>query len=238
MAELEVRDLSFRYGAKQALDKVSFALPEGTFCALLGPNGAGKSTLVSLLTRLLVSPEGQVVVAGHDMARAPRRALAHLGVVFQQPTLDLNLTVRQNMRYFAALHGLPRKGLDGRIDAALDRLGMAERVGEKAADLNGGHRRRMELARALLHRPRVLLLDEPTVGLDAAARAAIVGHVHDLARDGLCVLWTTHLTDEVRDGDHLLVLHRGRILADGVSRDIRGEMPLSDWFLGRTEAVA
>lgn len=238
MAELEVRDLSFRYGAKQALDKVSFALPEGTFCALLGPNGAGKSTLVSLLTRLLVSPEGQVVVAGHDMARAPRRALAHLGVVFQQPTLDLNLTVRQNMRYFAALHGLPRKGLDGRIDAALDRLGMAERAGEKAADLNGGHRRRMELARALLHRPRVLLLDEPTVGLDAAARAAIVGHVHDLARDGLCVLWTTHLTDEVRDGDHLLVLHRGRILADGTTRDIRGEMPLSDWFLSRTEVVA
>jgi ABC-2 type transport system ATP-binding protein len=238
MAELEVRDLSFRYGAKQALDKVSFALPEATFCALLGPNGAGKSTLVSLLTRLLVSPEGQVVVAGHDMARTPRRALAHLGVVFQQPTLDLNLTVRQNMRYFAALHGLPRKGLDGRIDAALDRLGMAERAGEKAADLNGGHRRRMELARALLHRPRVLLLDEPTVGLDAAARAAIVGHVHDLARDGLCVLWTTHLTDEVRDGDHLLVLHRGCILADGTTRDIRGEMPLSDWFLSRTEAVA
>lgn len=238
MAELEVRDLSFRYGAKQALDKVSFALPEGTFCALLGPNGAGKSTLVSLLTRLLVSPEGQVVVAGHDMARAPRRALAHLGVVFQQPTLDLNLTVRQNMRYFAALHGLPRKGLDGRIDAALDRLGMAERAGEKAADLNGGHRRRMELARALLHRPRVLLLDEPTVGLDAAARAAIVGHVHDLAGDGLCVLWTTHLTDEVRDTDHLLVLHQGRILADGTTLDIRGEMPLSDWFLSRTEVVA
>ena len=238
MAELEVRDLSFRYGAKQALDHVSFALPEGTFCALLGPNGAGKSTLVSLLTRLLVSSEGQVLVAGHDMARAPRRALAHLGVVFQQPTLDLNLTVRQNMRYFAALHGLPRKGLDGRIDAALDRLGMAERAEEKAADLNGGHRRRMELARALLHRPRVLLLDEPTVGLDAAARAAIVGHVHDLAGDGLCVLWTTHLTDEVRDGDHLLVLHQGRILADGTTRDIRGDLPLSDWFLSRTGATA
>jgi len=238
MAQLEVRDLSFRYGAKKALDKVSFALPEGTFCALLGPNGAGKSTLVSLLTRLLVSPEGQVEVAGHDMARAPRRALANLGVVFQQPTLDLTLTVRQNMRYFAALHGLPRTGLDTRIDAALDRLGMAERASEKVAALNGGHRRRMELARALLHRPRVLLLDEPTVGLDAAARAAIVGHVHDLAAEGLCVLWTTHLTDEVRDGDHLLVLHQGRILADGTTRDIRGDMPLSDWFLSRTEAVA
>lgn len=238
MAELEVRDLSFRYGAKRTLDGVTFALPRAAFCALLGPNGAGKSTLVSLLTRLLVSPEGQVVVAGHDMARSPRRALANLGVVFQQPTLDLTLTVRQNMRYFAALHGLSRKGLDTRIAAALDRLGMAERAGEKVATLNGGHRRRMELARALLHRPRVLLLDEPTVGLDAAARAAIVGHVHDLADEGLCVLWATHLTDEVRDSDHLLVLHQGRILADGTTRNIRGDMPLSDWFLSRTAGVA
>lgn len=238
MAELEVRDLRFRYGAKQALDGVSFARPAGSFCALLGPNGAGKSTLVSLLTRLLVAPEGEITIAGHELARAPRRALADLGVVFQQPTLDLNLTVRQNMRYFAALHGLPRRGLDARIDAALDRLDMAERAHERVSALNGGHRRRMELARALLHKPRVLLLDEPTVGLDAAARAAIVGHVHDLADEGLCVLWTTHLTDEVRAGDHLLVLHEGRILADGITRDICGQTPLLDWFLDRTGAAA
>ncbi|MEI4231648.1 ABC transporter ATP-binding protein [Roseovarius sp. D22-M7] len=238
MAELEVRDLRFRYGAKQALDGVSFVRPEGSFCALLGPNGAGKSTLVSLLTRLLVAPEGEIAIAGHDLARAPRRALADLGVVFQQPTLDLNLTVRQNMRYFAALHGLPRRGLDARIDAALDRLDMAERAQERVSALNGGHRRRMELARALLHKPRVLLLDEPTVGLDAAARAAIVGHVHDLADEGLCVLWTTHLTDEVRNDDHLLVLHEGRLLADGVTRDICGQTPLLDWFLDRTGAAA
>lgn len=238
MAELEVRDLRFRYGAKQALDGVSFARPAGTFCALLGPNGAGKSTLVALLTRLLVAPEGEIAIAGHDLARAPRRALADLGVVFQQPTLDLTLTVRQNMRYFAALHGLPRKGLDAAIDAALDRLNMAERAAERVAALNGGHRRRMELARALLHRPRVLLLDEPTVGLDAAARAAIVAHVHDLADEGLCVLWATHLTDEVRDADHLLVLHEGRILADGITREICGDRPLLDWFLDRTGAAA
>lgn len=238
MAELEVRDLSYRYGAKQALEAVSFTRPEGSFCALLGPNGAGKSTLVALLTRLLVAPEGRIAIAGHDLEQAPRRALANLGVVFQQPTLDLNLTVRQNMRYFAALHGLPRKGLDAAIDAALDRLNMAERAAERVAALNGGHRRRMELARALLHRPRVLLLDEPTVGLDAAARAAIVAHVHDLADEGLCVLWATHLTDEVRDADHLLVLHEGRILADGITREICGRTPLLDWFLDRTGAAA
>ncbi|PWR04338.1 ABC transporter ATP-binding protein [Meridianimarinicoccus roseus] len=231
---LSVRDLAFSYGSKDALKGVSFDLPRGRFCALLGPNGAGKSTLVSLLTRLLVSPGGEISIAGQDLRRTPGRALARLGVVFQQPTLDLDLTVRQNLSYFAALHGLPRNGLPARIEAALRRLDMAERADEKVRALNGGHRRRTELARALLHEPQVLLLDEPTVGLDAASRAGIVAHVHDLAEQGLCVLWTTHLTDEVRDTDHLLVLHRGGILAEGSTGDIRGEQSLSDWFLQKT----
>ena len=235
---LRVRDVSFRYGAKVALDGVSLAVQPGTFCALLGPNGAGKSTLVSLLTRLLVAPSGEIRIAGHDLATEPRRAMAELGVVFQQPTLDLDLTVRQNLVYFAALHDLPRSEVPGRIDTALDRLGMRERADEKVRSLNGGHRRRMELARALLHEPQVLLLDEPTVGLDAAARRAITDHVHDLADQGYCILWTTHLTDEVRDGDALLVLHKGRILADGRAGDIRGDMSLSDWFLAKTQAPA
>lgn len=234
---LSVSNLAYSYGSKDALKGVSFDLPKGQFCALLGPNGAGKSTLVSLLTRLLVSPGGTIQVAGHDLRRTPGPALGRLGVVFQQPTLDLDLTVRQNLAYFAALHGLPRKGLASRIDAALARLNMAERAGEKVRALNGGHRRRTELARSLLHEPEVLLLDEPTVGLDAASRAGIVGHVHDLADQGLCVLWTTHLTDEVRDTDRLLVLHEGNILADGITGDIRGVSNLSEWFLHKTETA-
>lgn len=235
---LSVSDLRFNYGPKEALKGVSFDLSAGQFCALLGPNGAGKSTLVSLLTRLLVSPGGTIRLAGHDLKAAPGKALAALGVVFQQPTLDLDLSVRQNLAYFAALHGLPRAGLNARIDAALDRLHMRERAGEKVRALNGGHRRRTELARSLLHDPKVLLLDEPTVGLDAAARTAITDHVHDLAEQGLCVLWTTHLTDEVRDSDRLLVLHQGQIIADGMTGDIRGPEPLANWFLQRTEAKA
>lgn len=231
-----VEDLTFRYGSRLALDKVSFTVGRGTFCALLGPNGAGKSTLTALLTRLLVSPQGQIVVAGHDLATEPRMALARLGVVFQQSTLDLSLTVYQNLAYFAALHGLPRKGLASRIDKALGRLGMAERTGEKASALNGGHRRRMELARALLHEPEVLLLDEPTVGLDAASRQSITAQVHGLAEQGLCVLWTTHLTDEVRDDDQLLVLHNGRIEASGRTQEVRGDASLTDWFLAKTGA--
>ena len=164
--------------------------------------------------------------------------MAELGVVFQQPTLDLSLTVRQNLSYFAALHGLPRGEVPGRIDAALEQLGMRERIDEKARDLNGGHRRRTELARALLHDPKVLLLDEPTVGLDAAARQSITDHVHDLADQGLSVLWTTHLTDEVRDTDALLVLHQGQIINEGQAGSLRGDTPLSNWFLARTGVPA
>lgn len=231
---LSVQDLTFHYGAKTALAGVSLRVEEGQFCALLGPNGAGKSTLVALLTGLLVPPEGQISIAGYDLAKAPRSALGKLGVVFQQPTIDLSLTVRQNLAYFAALHGMSRADAELRIDDALSRLGMLERGHEKARALNGGHRRRMELARALLHRPTVLLLDEPTVGLDAAARASITRHVHELAEQGLCVLWTTHLTDEVYDDDQLLVLHRGKILETGRAGSLRGEDKLSDWFLSKT----
>ncbi|MFK7869382.1 MAG: ABC transporter ATP-binding protein [Roseobacter sp.] len=235
---LQVDGLSFSYGAKTALNDVSFDVSAGQFCALLGPNGAGKSTLIALLTRLLVAPGGDISIAGHDVRSAPRRALAELGVVFQQPTLDLSLTVRQNMAYFAALHGMPRKAAVRRIDDMLERLDMRERSAEKVATLNGGHRRRMELARALLHEPKVLLLDEPTVGLDAAARAAITAHVHDLAADGLCVLWTTHLPDEVRDTDQLLVLHQGQIIAAGKTGALRQNMSLKDWFLHKTATGA
>ena len=232
---LVVSHVGFSYGRRRALDDVSFTVPPGAFCALLGPNGAGKSTLFGLLTRLFTTSEGHIEVAGHDISTEPRAALARIGVVFQQPTLDLDMTVRRNLRYFAALHGLSGRDADARIDAALDRLGMAERAGERARDLNGGHRRRTEIARALVHDPRVLLLDEPTVGLDAASRARITAHVHDLAADtGLTVLWATHLTDEVRPEDRLVVLHKARVLADGTARDVAGDATLTEAFLEMT----
>lgn len=231
---LSVSDLSYSYGPRQALKGISFGVEPGRFCALLGPNGAGKSTLFSLLTRLFTTRQGRIEVAGFDLARSPRAALARIGVVFQQPTLDLDLTVRRNLLYFAALHGISGREAQSRSDEALDRLGMAERADERARALNGGHRRRMEIARALVHRPSVLLLDEPTVGLDAATRITITDHVHRLAaEDGLTVLWATHLTDEVRATDRLVILHRGRILSDGPAGD-----GVTARFLSLTEAEA
>lgn len=238
MTGLRVEGVSYSYGAKRVLDDVSFALEPGRFTALLGPNGAGKSTLFALLTRLVVAREGRIEVAGHDLATSPRAALAEIGVVFQQPTLDLDMTVRRNLGYFAALHGLAGAEAGRRIDAALDRLGMRERAGEKVRSLNGGHRRRMELARALIHGPSVLLLDEPTVGLDAASRRAITEHAHELAGQGLLVLWATHLVDEIAPSDRVLVLHRSRLLVDDRAETLAGEGTLADAFLAMTGDAA
>lgn len=218
---LVVRDLSYAYGKKPALDDVSFAVKRGRFTALLGPNGAGKSTLFSLITRLIVAPRGAIVVEGQELNKVGNRALAPLGVVFQQPALDLDLNVRQNLHYFAALQGLPRSVADARIAEALATLDMAERQDEKVRALNGGHRRRVEIARAVLHRPSLLLLDEPTVGLDVPTRASIVKGIHDLAiNGGLAVLWATHLIDEIEPDDDLIVLHRGRIVDYGQTHEV------------------
>jgi ABC-2 type transport system ATP-binding protein len=215
-AVLEVRNLSYAFGAKMALDAVNLRLDDGQFKVLLGPNGAGKTTLFSLVTRLYESRDGSIAVAGRDLRRHPGQALSRMGVVFQQPTLDLDLTVRQNLLYHASLHGLDRRSALRRMEIELGRLDMAERTGETVRKLNGGHRRRVEIARALLHQPTLLLLDEPTVGLDVPSRRAIVAHAHRLAReDRVAVLWATHLIDEVEETDAVVVLHRGRVKADG-----------------------
>ena len=226
---LTVKDVSYWYGTKQALDDVSFEVYPGKVTALLGPNGAGKTTLFSLITRLFDAPEGRIEICGKSASEWGARALGPLGVVFQQPTLDLDLTVKQNLRYFASLRGLSRKEADERMLRALEALDMQERINERVRALNGGHRRRVEIARSLLHSPKLLLLDEPTVGLDVPTRSAIVSHVHNLARTGdIGVLWATHLFDEVEPNDDLLVLDRGRIVARGTAKDVVAETGAKD----------
>src|ERR1700746_4125794 len=152
------------YGPIRAVNGVSFVARPGEFIALLGPNGAGKSTLFQLLSGLFVPDSGRIEVMGHDMTRDAVPALARLGIVFQQPTLDLELSVTSNLLFHAGLHGIPRSIAKPRIEAELARLGLADRAHDKASQLSGGNRRRVELARALLHEPRILLMDEATVG--------------------------------------------------------------------------
>lgn len=203
------------YGATRALDGISLTAHAGEFVALLGPNGAGKSTLFQLLSGLFTADAGRIAVMGHDMARDAVPALAGLGIVFQQPTLDPELSVRANLMFHAGLHGLPRATAQARIGEELARVGLAERADDKARTLSGGNRRRVELVRALLHRPRVLLMDEPTVGLDPASRADLLALMLAMRREqSIAVLWATHLCDEVVDADRVLVLHRGKLLAD------------------------
>ncbi|MBU0564237.1 ABC transporter ATP-binding protein [Stutzerimonas kunmingensis] len=224
MNALEVSDVAFAYGERRALDGVSFTAAQGRFTALLGPNGAGKSTLIALLTRLYDLQQGQIRIAGFDLRETPRKALARLGVVFQQSTLDLDLTVEQNLRYHAALHGMPRAVANERIELELQRQQLGERRRSKVRELNGGHRRRVEIARALLHRPELLLLDEASAGLDPASRQALNQHVRLLCQEqGMSVLWTTHLLDEVRDDDDLLILSRGRLVAQGRAANLATE---------------
>jgi ABC-2 type transport system ATP-binding protein len=218
---LALKNLSHSYGARKALDDVSFAIERGVFTALLGLNGAGKSTLFSLVTGLFAARGGSVEIFGFDIAREPGEALRRLGVVFQARTLDLELSVMQNLLYHAALHGLGPVEGKRRAEEALARAGLAERAKDKARALSGGQMRRVEIARALLHGPRLLLLDEPTVGLDIRARADILAHVRDLVRrEGLAVLWTTHLIDEIEGEDQVVVLHKGRALARGAAAEI------------------
>ena len=237
---IEASNLSFRYGDRPVLREVSFTLTSGRFHALLGPNGAGKSTLFGLLTRLLALQQGELLLAGQSLKKQPAEAMRQIGVVFQQNALDLDLTVRQNLQYHAALHGLSRKEARARGDRELERFNLLERAKDAVRQLNGGHRRRVEIARALLHEPSLLLLDEPTVGLDVASRKALNEHVRTLCEeDGLTVLWATHLIEEVRADDRVLILHQGQLLADGNGQaicDAEGTRDLAETFHALTGA--
>jgi len=221
---LAVEGVSHFYGARKALDNVSFAVTPGRFVALLGLNGAGKSTLFSLITRLYAVRSGRIQVFGFDIERNPGSALSLLGIVFQPRTLDLDLSVAQNLTYHAALHGIDAREARNRATELLQQVALGDRANDKVRNLSGGQMRRVEIARALLHRPRLLILDEATVGLDIKARAEILDHVRALVRrDGVTVIWATHLVDEVAQDDELIVLHQGRILAQGTAAEIAGQ---------------
>ncbi|WP_020178594.1 ABC transporter ATP-binding protein [Methylopila sp. M107] len=220
-AALSVESVTHAFGPKKALDDVSLIAPAGSFTALVGQNGAGKTTLFSLITRLYDNRSGSIQVLGHDVRKQPAKALSQLGVVFQARTLDLELSVIQNLLYHAALHGIGRREAKTRAEAALGRVGLEARAKDKVRALSGGQMRRVEIARALLHGPSFLLLDEPTTGLDIGSRRTLLEEVRRLIKeDGIGVLWATHLTDEIAAADRVVVLHKGRVMANGAPQEL------------------
>lgn len=210
---LRVDNVVKAYGENIALKGVSFGIPAGAFVALLGPNGAGKTTLFQLLTGLFAADSGTIEVDGFDIATNPVAVLARLGVVFQQATLDLDMSVRANLRFHASLHGIGGAKRKQRINEELERAGLLQDADRLCRELSGGNRRKVELARALLAGPKLLLMDEATVGLDPASRQTLVSEVRSLCREkGTAVLWATHLVDEADGADSVIVLHKGEIL--------------------------
>ncbi|MBI3860828.1 MAG: ATP-binding cassette domain-containing protein [Planctomycetia bacterium] len=221
-AAISIAGLSHRYGSLTALDGISFDVAAGAIFGLLGPNGGGKTTLFRILATLLPVQEGHVRLLDRDVAREPAQVRRFIGVTFQSPSLDRKLTVRENLVTQGRLYGIARRPLRNRIDELLSRLGLAERSRDRVESLSGGLARRVEIAKGLLHEPRVLLLDEPSTGLDPGARLDLWLYLRTLQRDaGVTVLVTTHLMEEAERCDTLAILDSGRIVALGSPVELR-----------------
>jgi len=220
---IEVRELVRTFGNLTAVDHICFSVPVGGIRAFLGPNGAGKTTTIKMLTTVLAPTSGQIRIAGHDPVREPMLVRRAFGIVFQDPSLDDELTAQENLALHAALYGVPRKEQTQRIEALLGFVGLWERRGDYVKQYSGGMKRRLEIARAFLHQPRLLFLDEPTLGLDPQTRSLIWDFVKGLAKEqSVTVFFTTHAMEEAeRVADDITVIDHGRIVAEGTAAMLR-----------------
>ena len=222
---IQVQNLTHRYGDRTALSNVSFEVRKGEIFGLLGPNGGGKSTLFRILSTMMVPTAGRALIAGHDVVRDPAAVRRQVGVVFQTQSLDKALTVEENLRAQGHLHGLRGVVLAGRMERAMERLGLADRRRDLVETLSGGLRRRVEIAKALLHSPQVLLMDEASTGLDPAARRDLSRHIESLrSGEGVTILLTTHILEEAGRCDRLVLLHQGNMVAEGTPAELRARI--------------
>jgi len=222
---IAVRDIVHRYAGRLALNGVSFEVQPAELFGLLGPNGSGKTTLFRILSTLMVPVAGQALILGHDAAKEPSQLRREIGVVFQAQSIDLKLTAAENLRHQGHLYGLHGGALRKRISAILERVGLSDRAKDKAETFSGGMQRRLELAKGLLHGPRVLLLDEPTTGLDPGARRDLWQYLRILRdEEHVTVLVTTHLMEEAERCDRLAILNEGKLVALGTPLELKREI--------------
>jgi ABC-2 type transport system ATP-binding protein len=225
-SEIHIAALRKQYGSVTALDGLDLDVAEGEMFGLLGPNGAGKTTTVGILTTRVRATSGEAFVAGKNVATQAVEARARIGVVPQQPNPDLQLTVRENLLFHATYHGIPRHEAARRSDALLERLGIADKAGAKVRTLSGGQKQRMMIARALTHEPRVLFLDEPTVGLDPQARHGVWDILRELKAQGRTVVMTTHYMEEADQlCDRVAIIDKGKLLALDTPSALRAQAP-------------
>jgi ABC-2 type transport system ATP-binding protein len=222
---IRVQNLTHRYGDRVALSNVAFEVQKGEIFGLLGPNGGGKSSLFRILSTMMVPTGGRAEIAGFDVARDPAAVRRTVGVVFQTQSLDKALTVEENLRAQGHLHGLSGATLRDRMANAMQRLGLQDRRQDLVDTLSGGLRRRVEIAKALLHKPQVLLMDEASTGLDPAARRDLSNHIESLrVHEGVTILLTTHVLPEADRCDRLVLLHEGKIVAQGSPAELRSRI--------------
>jgi ABC-2 type transport system ATP-binding protein len=220
MSVVECQDLGRAFGTVSAVEAVSFSMKDGEFLALLGPNGAGKSTLLHMLITLIAPSKGEARVAGADIRREPARVRAAIGVVFQDPALDDRMTASENLKVHAALYRLPRNSVAGAIERALDWAKLTAAAERPVRTLSGGMKRRLELARALMHEPRLIVLDEPTLGLDPQGRRELWERIAELRRGGMSVVMTTHIIQEAEACSRVGILDHGRLVALGTPAEL------------------
>ena len=235
---LKILSLSKSYGSIRAVNKVSLDLYEGEYASLLGPNGAGKTTLFQILTGLFVADSGEILINKLNIRNSAVEVLSQIGVVFQQITLDMDITVLENLKFHGRLHGISSKEFNTIAEIELQQVNLWDRRNDKVRSLSGGQKRRVELARSLLHKPKLLLLDEPTVGLDPQSRRDLLNYVLKIKKDRkMIILWATHLVDEAEKADTVIILNNGKIIKKGTPNEIKeqtNKMDLHDAFVDLT----
>lgn len=223
-AVIQVQDLRHQYGERVALDGVSFEVRVGEIFGLLGPNGSGKTTMFRILSTLMLPSGGSAAISGLDVATQPNRVRREIGVVFQAPSIDVKLTAEENLRHIGHLYGMRGSALNSRVREMLGRVALADRANDYAETFSGGMQRRLEIAKGLLHQPSVLLLDEPTTGLDPGARRDLWQYLSTLRDQGITIIVTTHLMEEAERCDRLAILSQGRLVALGTPAELKREI--------------